>query len=368
MSESNRPFIQIMHTQESVEFALESVRMGTWDVDLATDKIMCSLEMLKIWGIHPEDFRGERSLLQNKVHKEDRIKMVKEIDESIENDSIYDVEYRIHPKPGETRWIKSRGRCTFYPGSKTPSRFSGIVYDITEKKLKQEALDRAIKARDNFFMIASHELRTPLTCLELQLQVMEYDLKENFTTDKFENGLKKQREHLSRITRIIDNILDESRISRGEIPMAFEEFDLSEMVCRIVNEFKIAAEASGTSVSVETEQSIIGSWDQFRLEQVLLNLLSNALRYGEKKPIHIQLRKSENRAQLSVKDSGRGIKTEDHNRIFERFERATADSDTNGLGLGLYISKNVIKAHGGEIKLSSEPEKGSTFTIFLPLK
>jgi signal transduction histidine kinase len=366
MTDSSRPFIQIMHTQESVEFALESVRMGTWDVDLSTDKIMCSLEMLKMWGIHPEDFHGERFLLQGKVHSEDLIKMIQEIEEAIEKDSIYDLEYRIHPTPGETKWIKSRGRCTFYPGSKVPSRFSGIVYDITDKKLKQEALDRAVRARDNFFMIAGHELRTPLTCLELQLQVMEYDLKDNLSADKIEHGLKKQREHLSRITRIIENILDESRINRGEIPMVLEEFDLSEMVQRIVSEFKIAAEASGVSVTVETEPSVIGKWDRFRIEQVLLNLLSNALRYGEKKPIHIQLMKSENKAQLSVKDSGCGIKAEDQNRIFERFERA-ADSDTNGLGLGLYISSNVVKAHGGEIKLTSEPEKGSTFTIFLPL-
>lgn len=367
MSDSSQPFIQIMHTQESVEFALESVRLGTWEVDLATDKIMCSLEMLKMWGIHPEDFHGERSLLQVKVHDEDRIKMIKEIEEAIEKDSVYDLEYRIHPTPGETKWIKSRGRCTFYPGSKIPSRFSGIAYDITEKKIKQEALDRAVKARDNFFMIAGHELRTPLTCLELQLQVMEYDLKDNFSADKFEIGLKKQREHLSRITRIVDNILDESRINRGEIPLHFEEFNLSEMVSKIVNEFKIAAEASGVSVSVEAESSITGKWDKFRIEQVLLNLLSNALRYGEKKPIHIQLKKSENRAQLSVQDQGLGIKTEDQIRIFERFERVSTNTDTNGLGLGLYISNSVLKAHGGEIKLVSEPGKGSTFTIFLPL-
>jgi signal transduction histidine kinase len=121
--------------------------------------------MLELWGIKLDHFKFKRSLLQSKVHPQDIGPMNDAINAAIETNSIYDFEYRIFPTPNEMRWVKSRGRLV-------GNHFSGIVYDITDTKIKQEALDRAVKARDNFFMIASHELRTPLTCLELQLQVM----------------------------------------------------------------------------------------------------------------------------------------------------------------------------------------------------
>jgi signal transduction histidine kinase len=185
--------------------------------------------------------------------------------------------------------------------------------------------------------------------------------------EKLKSGLEKQREHLARITRIVDNILDESRIDRGHMTMATQSFDLSDMVLHIVDEFKIAAEDVGVSVSVDTENSIVGKWDRFKIEQVLLNLLSNALRYGDKKPIRIRSYKEANFAFFSVQDEGVGIRIEDQARIFERFERVAEESGVKGFGLGLFISNSIVKAHHGEISVKSEPGKGSTFTVALPL-
>lgn len=363
MSDATDTFALLQQSQESLEFALQSGRMGTWDINLFTNEVQCSKEMLDLWGIEVEQFKFKRSLLQSKVHPDDVFNMNEAINHAIKNNMIYHHEFRIFPTPETMKWVRSRGRLT-------GNRFSGVVYDITEMKIKQEALDRATKARDNFLMIASHELRTPLTCLELQLQVMEFDLKnsspEDLTPDKLKSGLEKQREHLSRITRIIDNILDESRINRGHIPMSPEKFDLSEMVLHIVDEFKISAESVGVTVSVDAEAGIIGKWDRFKLEQVLLNLLSNALRYGEKKPIYIKVYKQSNFAFFSVQDQGLGIRIEDQVRIFERFERVAEEKGVKGFGLGLFISNSVVKAHGGEIHLQSEPGKGSTFVVVLP--
>jgi PAS domain S-box-containing protein len=372
MSNSQDTLIQLKHSQESLEFALQSGRMGTWDINLGDDTVICSKEMLELWGVVPEHFKYQRSMLQSKVHPEDVDVMKFSIDLAIKTGTVYELEYRIIPSPGVVKWVQSRGRCTFEKESKTPVRFSGVVYDITEKKMKQEALDKATKARDQFFMIASHELRTPLTCLELQLQVMEWDLKnkypDEFSAEKIEQNLKKQREHLSRITRIMDNILDESRISHGKLPMHIEEFDLSEMVLNILGEFRLTAETAGVTVQAETQKDLLGSWDRFRLEQALLNLLTNALRYGNKNPIFVQVKGNDKTVTLTVKDQGIGIKPEDHDRVFDRFERANSDNEGNGMGLGLFISKNIVKDHGGEIRLKSEFGKGSEFHIILPRK
>lgn len=357
--------LQLIRSRESLDFALKSGRMGTWEINLDARTIICSPEMLDLWGVSSDQFKGDRAILQSKVHPADLKKMNDAIDNAIKNHSVYELEYRIRPSPGEEKWVLSRGRCTF-----SPARFSGVVYDITESKMKEEALAAAIKTRDQFFMIASHELRTPLTCLQLQIQVMEWELKQfegTELTGKLESGLKKQQDHLMRISRLVDNILDESMIMEGRLQIEYEHFDISEMVAGVVDRFKVAAESSGVELTFTNDKKVSGKWDRFRLEQVLLNLLMNAIRYGNKKPIHVEVDVNKQHALISVRDNGMGIKPEDQKRVFERFERVISDNEVSGIGLGLYISNNIVRAHGGEILIKSEINKGSEFTVVLPL-
>lgn len=367
----SRQINEMKQSQKNLDFALQSGRMGTWEIDLVTNVVKCSNEMLYLWGVNSNEFDGDRSILQSRVHPDDLEKMRAAIDKAIANEVIYEMEYRIFPFPGLERWVISRGRCTFAPGTKKPIRFSGVVYDITEKKVKEEELKAAIKIRDQFLMMASHELRTPLTCMQLQLQVAEWDLKhrfpEAFTFERIETNIKKNNQHLSRITRLVDQILDESKISQGRLIMLFEHFDLSEMVVDLIEQYKVTAEFSGVEVLFSPTEKVSGMWDRFRLEQVFLNLLINGIRYGNRKPIHITVKKEGNKALLSVRDEGIGIKSEDQKRIFERFERASHDKEVNGLGLGLYIANKIVTDHGGEIRLESEFGKGSKFIVVLPL-
>lgn len=361
---------QLKQSRDSLAFALQSGRMGTWDINLETDTVSCSPEMLALWNISPSEFQGHRPVLQAKVHPDDLQTMTKAINTAIQNDQIYEFEYRIIPSPGVTRWVLSRGRCT-YDMNKKPIRFSGVICDITEKKIKEDERAAVMKIRDQFFLIAGHELRTPLTCMQLQFQVSEWDLRNNpevFTIERIESGLKKQQQHLKRITRIVENILDESKIAAGRFHMQFEEFDLSEMVADVLEEFKVIAKSSDVEIHVIASETIVGYWDRFRLEQVLLNLLINAVRYGHKKPIQVEVKREDNFACFIVRDKGIGIQPEDQSRIFERFERANTDLDVNGIGLGLYISNNIVSAHGGKIRLKSEFGKGSEFTVLLPGK
>jgi signal transduction histidine kinase len=357
-------------SRESLEFALESGRMGTWEVDLKTDKIICSKEMLNLWGIDPATFSGDRSLLQNKVHTEDVEAMIALIEQAITTKRLYEVEYRICPSPNEVKWVHSRGRMTYQDGSDQPARFAGIVYDITERKNKDEALNNAIRARDQFFMIASHELKTPLTCLQLQLQVSQWKLKhkypEAFGAEKLEIEYKKQKEQVLRITRIVDNILDVSRISEGRLMLNYEDFNLNEMISEILDFFKLAAESNGIEVKFDSSKLIQGRWDRFRLEQVLLNLLINAVRYGNRKPIQVEVVEHGDRVHMIVRDEGMGIREDLQHRVFKRFEGIISENDSSGVGLGLYISNSIAIAHGGEIKLKSELGKGSEFSVILP--
>ncbi len=362
---------QLKQSRESLEFALQSGRMGTWDINLETRTIQCSKEMLELWGVSAEEFNGQRSVLQSKVHPDDLQTMNAAIDAAIHNDQIYELEYRILPSPGVQKWVMSRGRCTFSPHSPMAVRFAGVVFDITEKKAKEEALEAAINSRDQFYMIAGHELKTPLTCLQLQMQVIEFELKQKFpdaiTSGKIGSGLRKQQEHLLRINRIIDNLLDESKISEGRLSIQTEPLNLCELARDVIDRFKVIAEASGVEVQFQCTQEVSGKWDSFRIEQVLLNLLINAIRYGKNKPIYVEVSKDTGNALLIVRDQGMGITSEDQQRVFERFERVISENKVSGIGLGLFISNNIVKAHNGKILLKSKVDEGSEFTVILPM-
>ncbi len=362
---------QLKQSRESLEFALQSGRMGTWDINLETRTVQCSKEMLELWGVSADEFNGQRSVLQSKVHPDDVQMMNAAIDAAIHSDQIYELEYRILPSPGVQKWVMSRGRCTFAPHSPMAVRFAGVVFDITEKKAKEEALEAAINSRDQFYMIAGHELKTPLTCLQLQMQVIEFELKQNFphafTAGKISSGLRKQQEHLLRINRIIDNILDESKISEGRLNIQVESFNLCELASDVIDRFKVIAESSGVEVQFHCTQTVPGKWDSFRIEQVLLNLLINAIRYGKNKPIYVEVSKDEDNAILVVRDQGMGISPEDQPRVFERFERVISGNEVSGIGLGLFISNNIVQAHKGKILLKSKVGEGSEFKVILPL-
>lgn len=356
--------------EASLAFALESGRMGTWDIDLESDTVKCSPEMLKLWGLSENEFFGDRSVLQKRVHPDDLPVMVAAINEAIATKTTYELEYRIFPFNGDMRWVLSRGRHAFSMEKGNPVRFAGIVYDITEKKLKEKALAQAEKSRDQFFMIASHELRTPLACLALQVEVLEWIIRNEhpnvLVDERIETGLNKQKEHINRISRIVDNILYEARNFQGDWKLHSSTFDLSEMVSGVISQFSIVAQSAGVSLELVGQKPTPGKWDRFRLEQVVLNLLMNALKYGKQSPIKVEVGHDDVNAFITVRDQGMGINEGDQKRIFERFERATPGNNIYGMGLGLYIAHSIVSAHKGDISVKSSPGEGSEFTVKLP--
>lgn len=363
--------LKLKKNHEHLVFTLQSASMGTWEVDLKTNKLTISPEMMAIWNISEQEFNGNREVFQSKVHPEDLNRMKAAIAFAIKNDTVYELQYRIFPTPDVERWVLSRGRCCFTGKSKTPSRFSGVVLDVTESKRKERDLENALKAREQFLAIAGHELKTPLTSMLLHLQVNEWDVNnrfaEEFTEEKIRTKINRQRQHLHRITFLVDNILDESRISTGKLILRPEKVDLSFMTSQIIEQIKVIAEEAKTELRFTPTKIVEGQWDSFRMEQVLLNLLMNAIRYGNSNPVHIEVDHDEHHAYLIVRDQGIGIKEEDHAKVFKRFERGIIEGRCSGMGLGLYIVHNIVIAHSGQIKLKSELGKGSEFTVMLPL-
>lgn len=364
-------YLELLDSQESLQFALQSGKMGTWEIDLKTDRVTCCKQMLALWNVDCSNFPMERRLLQEKVHTDDLHKMREAIKEAIKTDSIYELEYRIRPEPDVTRWVLSRGRCKYSEGTKIPERFSGIVYDITEQKVKEQKLAEVSRERELFFMIAGHELRTPLTLLHLQHEVLESELKDNFPdtfhSSKVKEILFKQQENLLRLSRIVENILDESQLSQGQLKYNFEQVDISSTLSNVIDRFQVSSKASGIDMVARIENNITGNCDRFRIEQVILNLLSNAIRYGKGSPITIILQKKNNFAEISVSDKGPGIKAEDQHKIFGRFARVNDDNTIHGIGLGLFICEQIVKAHQGKIQIQSIPDQGAEFIVSLPL-
>ncbi|XXX80685.1 ATP-binding protein [Sorangium sp. So ce134] len=231
----------------------------------------------------------------------------------------------------------------------------------------------AIALRDEFLSIASHELKTPLTPLSLQIQILTRRAPE-LCPDKerlawLMDRLGLVRRQGERLRRLVDNLLDISRISAGRLALELEPVRLSEIVRQVVSRFYEGGEIaeSGSGVTVSADDDGAGNWDRLRLEQVVDNLVSNALKYGQGKPIEIAVTSTGSSATLAIADHGIGIAPEHIGRIFGRFERAVSARHYGGLGMGLYISKQLVEALDGSIEVSSVPGEGSTFRVTLPL-
>ncbi len=229
---------------------------------------------------------------------------------------------------------------------------------------------QAIAARDEFLAIASHELKTPLTSIRLHSQYLlrraEAGNLSTMPPDRLVSLLRKGDKQLDQLTRIVQDLLDVSRISAGRLTLNLEDVDLAAVTRDVVERFADEAVALGSEIRFQANGSWPGRWDRFRLDQALTNVISNALKYGAGQPIEVSIDGGEAWARVGVRDHGIGIAPADVERIFDRFERAVPDNGWSGLGLGLYISRQFVEAHGGHIGVESVPGTGSLFTIDLP--
>jgi len=257
-----------------------------------------------------------------------------------------------------------------------PPVFTGFVRDITERqRLEKERADllrearEAIRARDEFLSIASHELKTPLTTLRLQVQGVVRKIQ----TAGDVSGLQKvvprlatAERQIERLTSLINSLLDISRITAGRLDLDREPVDLAALVREVAARHREELTQAECRLELACDGPSTGHWDRLRVEQIVVNLLSNAIKYGAGHPIEVDVGGDVATARLLIRDHGIGIPAEDQSRIFERFERAVSDRHYGGLGLGLWIVRQVVDALGGRIAVESLQGAGSTFIVELP--
>jgi two-component system sensor kinase FixL len=247
------------------------------------------------------------------------------------------------------------------------------VRDVTDRKLLEsrarlwsKAQDE-VRERDEFLSVASHELRTPVTALQLQLQLLHRLAAR--AKDDVPRLLEPRVEALERQTRrialLVNELLDVSRMRLGRLELRCEALDLADVVRGAAAQVREEVARSGSVLQLDLSRAP-GRWDRMRLEQVVTNLLLNASKFGQGKPIAVEVEADGPRARLRVSDQGMGIAPEHQARVFERFERAVPIANFGGLGLGLYVAHQVVTAHGGEIRVESLPGAGATFTVELP--
>jgi signal transduction histidine kinase len=256
------------------------------------------------------------------------------------------------------------------------------VTALEQSRLEQEALlkqlqstqlqlQNAVRMRDDFMSLVAHELRTPLNTLflESQMRKMQVDKGrlEIFDAAFLTKMVVKDQRQIKSMMRLIDDMLDASRISSNRLSIRPSQVDLAALLGRVAGDFAQPAAAAGCTISLHAEVAITAAVDEFRIEQVVINLLTNALRYGGGKPVSLVLKSVPNGACIEVHDQGIGISSQDQKRIFEQFERIDTSDGIAGLGLGLFITRQLVEAHGGMIEVKSAPGEGSVFSVTLPL-
>ena len=242
-----------------------------------------------------------------------------------------------------------------------------LVAAIEQQRVARTAAEKATRMRDEFLSIASHELHTPLTSLQLSVQLLlEKGLTSADGGAKFLDVIQRQ---VQKLTVLISDLLDTTRARENRLSLTLEQVDLPAVARDVAARATTLLDRSGSTLIIRADMPVCGRWDRTRVEQVITNLLSNAAKFGEAKPIEMTIDlETSDLARLVIEDHGIGIPPDRLPEVFGRFEQAVAQRQYGGLGLGLYIARSVVERHGGSITAASTPGSGSTFTVRLPLR
>lgn len=241
---------------------------------------------------------------------------------------------------------------------------------LAQLQATRDELQRAVAMRDDFMSLVTQELRSPLHTLFLQAQMRKMHIPSGDSPSFAANGardmVERDERQIGAMLELIDDMLDVSRLRTGKLPIHPKPVDLAALVRRVVRDHADELTQAGCTVQVQGPDSLTGVWDEFRIEQVVANLLVNAAQYARGKPVTLLLSPVEGGARLEVRDQGPGVPVADRERVFRQFERGGDSAAVPGLGLGLFLAEQALKAHGGAITLGGEPGEGAVFTVYLP--
>jgi PAS domain S-box-containing protein len=306
------------------------------------------------------------------IHPDDQARTLEHWIGAVKGLHSYDIEYRIRRKDGVYRWFKTRG-MPVKNNQNQISHWFGTCTDVQDQLEIRQQLEDTVRARDEFLSIASHELKTPLTSLKLQTQLVQRSIKKGdpsvYTKPKVDYLTEQTDKQIGRLARLVDDMLDIARIRAGRLTLQRSQVDLVELVKGCIERMEpqfLSGKLSQPLLTV-SGGTCEGNWDAVRIEQVMNNLFTNAIRYGEGTPINVTVSHEAGIARVTVKDGGIGIALEAQDKIFDRFERAVDANEVSGLGLGLFITRQIVDAHNGKVSVISTLGEGATFTVELPI-
>jgi len=299
------------------------------------------------------------------IHPDDLKKVENKINETIfnKNSLEFNLEFRTKSIHGKVKWLKAKGRV-YTNEQDVAIRFIGTILDNTAQKIIDDTTKELLSKKDEFISIASHELKTPITALKASLQLLRRMKDKPY---EMTNVLVEQaNKSMDRVTTLIENLLNANKITEGQLNLNKTSFCLAKMIEDCCQHVRIDGIYS-IITDGDTELTVYADCD--RIDQVVVNFINNAIKYApESKEIHVLIEKIDNQAKISIHDNGPGIPEDKIPYLFDRYFRADSGGmQFSGLGLGLYISAQIIKRHNGQIGVESETGKGSTFWFTLPL-
>ncbi|KQS91662.1 hypothetical protein ASG21_04130 [Chryseobacterium sp. Leaf394] len=346
---------EIKRTEENLRMAVEAAGLGTFQMS-ADDRILVASPKLKeFFGFYPdEDMPLEAAV--NQIHADFRASVTASIERTFMEKIRFNMEYQIigyHDK--KKRWVRTIGEVQEKGGKEY---FTGVIHDITDNKLDE------IRKND-FIGMVSHELKTPLTSINIYLQLL-LQKAENSHNQFVKQALEQCLKQVKNMIEMINGFLNVSRLESGKLHIDKTDFDISDFFKEIQTDYEI--QYSSHDLVFNSPESMIVNGDRLKLAQVINNLVGNAVKYsGNKTSIYISIEKINDKIKVIVKDEGIGIKPENLDRLFDRYYRVEQESIIAGFGIGLYLSAEIIKAHGGKIWAESEFSRGSTFFFEVPV-
>ncbi|MBU70141.1 MAG: PAS domain-containing sensor histidine kinase [Cupriavidus sp.] len=365
--------------RERLEELLSFAKVGAWELDIATGHLSCTDQCKANLGLGPQDSVDEARVFNVLMHPDDRRDVRAAMDRAIETRTHFEVEYRVMWGDGSLHWLMSRGAAR-YLGDGTAQSMIGFTIDITARKASElryqaiaeeeqrarEVSERGARAMDHFVAAVSHELRSPLHAILWWTTLLERAGDPTHATRAAQVIERNTRQ----LARMVDDLLDSGAIATGKLSVELRPLDMALLAATVAEDLRLDAQARQVTLIVGEPVPCMVMADENRLKQVVLNLLTNALKFAERGCVEVAVTPSGDHAELSVRDTGVGIAPEALERIFERFEQAHHDRANRapGLGLGLWMVKNLVQMHNGTVTAHSEGlGKGATFRVRVPL-